>query len=100
MNHRICFVGTEITPSEGSTFVGGHVNTVVSLCKGLADLGWEIHIVTTPSRFLKKAAFSFPWAKFHLIYASDRYNSLSYDLDYLMKAVRTIKTLSSEYSFD
>jgi len=28
MGNKICFVGTEITHSKGSTFVGGHVNTV------------------------------------------------------------------------
>ncbi len=96
MNRRICFVGAEITPSEGSTFVGGHVNTVVSLCKGLADLGWEVHIVTTPSRFLRNPEFSFQWAKFHLVYPSGRYNSFGYDFDYLIKALRTVKALSAK----
>jgi glycosyltransferase involved in cell wall biosynthesis len=92
-NHKICFVGTEITPSDGSTFVGGHVNTVVGLCKGLTDLGWEVHIVTTPSRFLTNFEFSFPWAEFHLIHASGGHNSIRYDFDYMMKAIKTIKAL-------
>jgi glycosyltransferase involved in cell wall biosynthesis len=100
MNRRICFVGAEITPSEGSTFVGGHVNSVVSLCKGLADLGWEVHIVTTPSRFLRNPEFCFPWAKFHLINASGKYNSLGYDFDYLVKAVGAVKALHMKESFD
>jgi glycosyltransferase involved in cell wall biosynthesis len=100
MDHKICFVGTEITPSEGSTFVGGHVNTVVGLCKGLTDLGWEIHIVTTPSRFLKDPAFDFPWAKFHIIHASGWHNSVSYGFDFLVKAVKTIKSLSEKESFE
>jgi glycosyltransferase involved in cell wall biosynthesis len=93
MNHRVCFVGTEITPSEGSAFVGGHVNTVVGLCKGLSNLGWEVHVVTTPSRFFKNEEFSFPWAKFHLVHTSSRHNSIGYDLEYLIKAVRTIRFL-------
>jgi glycosyltransferase involved in cell wall biosynthesis len=96
MNRKICFVGTELTPSEGSTFVGGHVNTVVCLCKGLADLGWEVHIVTTPSRFLRNKTFSFPWAEFHLIHASGHYNSINYDIDYMAKAVKTVKALYHE----
>jgi glycosyltransferase involved in cell wall biosynthesis len=99
MNRSVCFVGSEITPSEGSTFVGGHVNTVVGLCKGLADLGWEVHIVTTPSRFLKNMEFSFPWAKFHLVHASGRHNSVGYNIDYLMKAVSTVKVLHSRENF-
>jgi len=81
MKRRICFVGAEITPSEGSTFVGGHVNTVVRLCKGLSDLGWKVHIVTTPSRFLRGVKFNFPWAKMHLIKADGRHNSIKYGTD-------------------
>jgi glycosyltransferase involved in cell wall biosynthesis len=100
MNHRICFSGAEITPSEGSAFVGGHVNTVVGLCKGLTELGWEVHIVTTPSRFLKKWIPDFPWAKIHVIRANGRYNSLAYDLDFLKKSVQTIKNLHLKHSFD
>lgn len=93
VNHKICFVGTEITPSVGSTFIGGHVNTVVGLCRGLTDLGWEVHIVTTPSRFMKTAKFSFPWAEFHLIHASSMYNSIGYYFDYMMKAIKTVRDL-------
>jgi glycosyltransferase involved in cell wall biosynthesis len=100
MNRKICFVGSEITPSEGSTFVGGHVNTVVGLCKGLSDLGWEIHIVTTPSRFLRETPHDFPWAKIHVIKANGKHNSLSYDVDFLIQAVRTIEQLNSQGSFD
>jgi phosphatidylinositol alpha-mannosyltransferase len=100
MNRKICFVGTEITPSEGSTFVGGHVNTVVGLCKGLSDLGWEIHIVTTPSRFLRETLPDFSWAKIHLVKANGEYNSLSYNVDFLIKTVRTIENLNSKGSFD
>jgi len=100
MNRKICFAGSEITPSEGSTFVGGHVNTVVGLCKGLSALGWEIHIVTTPSRFLRETPHDFPWAKIHVIKANGKHNSLSYDVDFLIKAVRTIENLNSKGSFD
>lgn len=100
MKRRICFVGAEITPSEGSTFVGGHVNTVVRLCKGLSDLGWKVHIVTTPSRFLRGVKFNFPWAKMHLIKADGRHNSIKYGTDFLIKAIRTIENLNRGESFD
>jgi glycosyltransferase involved in cell wall biosynthesis len=100
MGHKICFVGTEMTPSEGSTFVGGHVNTVVGLCKGLADLGWKIHIVTTPSRFLKNSEFNFSWAKFHVIPSSGKYNSLKYDFNYLLKTVQAIETIHKKEAFE
>lgn len=99
MDRKICYVGAEITPSEGSTFVGGHVNTVVGLCKGLSDLGWEIHIVTTPSRFLREAEFNFPWAKIHLIKARGRYNSLKYGIDFFIKAIRIIENFNRKESF-
>lgn len=100
MNRRVCFVGAEITPSEGTIFVGGHVNTIVGLCKGLSNLGWEVHIVTTPSRFSRAPILEFPWAKFHLIQANGGYNSITYDLDFLRKAVQAISGLHSKYSFD
>lgn len=100
MNRKICYVGTEITPSEGSTFVGGHVNTVVRLCKGLSDLGWEIHIFTTPSRFLRETKFNFPWAKIHLIKARGRYSSLKYGTDFFVKAIRVIDNFNRKESFD
>jgi glycosyltransferase involved in cell wall biosynthesis len=100
MNRKICFVGTEITPSEGSTFVGGHVNTVVMLCKGLSELGWKIHIVTTPSRFLRKVKFEFPWAEFHLIKPKGSYSSAVYGIDFFAKAVRTIESLNRREKFE
>lgn len=100
MNRKICFVGTEITPSDGSTFVGGHVNTVVMLCKGLSKLNWDIHIVTTPSRFLKKLGFKFPWAKFHVVKPTGSYSSLTYGTDFFIKAISTIKYLHKQEKFD
>jgi glycosyltransferase involved in cell wall biosynthesis len=100
MNRRLCFVGSEITPSEGSTFVGGHVNTIVGLCKGLHDLGWEIHVVTTPSRFLKEVSFDFPWATFHLVHTGVKHNSPCYVANFLIKSVKTVEALSKEYVFD
>ncbi len=100
MNRKVCFVGSEITPSQGSTFAGGHVNTVVGLCKGLHSLGWEVHIVTTPSRFLKGKIPDFPWAKFHLVHPFGAYNSLSYNADFLFKAVQTVCALSTKNHVD
>jgi glycosyltransferase involved in cell wall biosynthesis len=72
----------------------------VGLCKGLSELGWEIHIVTTPSRFLKESAPDFPWAKIHVIRAKGKHNSLGYDFGFLKKAVGTIENLNSENPFD
>lgn len=93
-------VGAEITPSEGSAFVGGHVNTVVMLCKGLSRLGWDIHIVTTPSRFLRDTKFSFPWARIHLIKPKGSHNSLSYAAEFFAKAIATIVSLNRNIAFD
>lgn len=100
MKQVICYVGTEITPSEGSTFVGGYVNIVVGLCKVLSNLGWEIHIVTTPSRFLRKAKFDFPWGKVHLVKVDGKYGSLKYGADFFIKATRRIQSLIRDESFD
>jgi len=94
MNHRVCFIGAEITPSDDSSFVGGHVNTAVALSKGLSKLGWKIHIVTTPSRFLKNANFKFPWAEFHLIKPKGSYSSLEYNINFLVGAVRAIENIN------
>lgn len=97
---KICFAGTEISPSDDQVFVGGHVNTVVRLSKGLSRLGWEVHIVTTPSRFLREAEFDFPWAKIHLIKVGREYGSVKYGADFLIKAVKTIKNLNYSESFN
>jgi len=99
MSRRICYVGTEITPSDGSTFVGGHVNTVVRLCKGLSDLGWEIYIVTTPSRFLGEANFDFPWGKIDLVKAKGTYSSLQYSIDFSIRAIKMIENLNRNEPF-
>ena len=58
-----------------------------------SGLWWKIHIVTTPSRFLKETTLDFPWAKIYMVKANGEYNSLSYNVDFLIKAVRTIETL-------
>jgi len=97
---KVCFVGTEITPSGNGVFVGGHVNNVVRLSKGLSSLGWDVHIVTTPSRFLRRINFDFPWAKIHLIEGSGRYGSLTYGIDFIIKSVRAIEVLNRKESFD
>jgi len=96
----VCFVGTEITPSDGQVFVGGHVSTVVRLSKGLSSLGWQVHIVTTPSRFLEGAKFDFPWAKIHSIKVSGKYSSLRYGASFLIKVSKKIETLNPSESFD
>ena len=91
---KVCFIGTQITPSDGQVFVGGVVNSVVRLTKGLANLGYDIHIITTPSRFLKEPFhFDFPWAKIYLIKVGGKYKSLRYGTEFFIKSLRTIKKL-------
>jgi len=83
-------------------FVGGHVNTVVRLSKGLSLLDWEVHIVTTHSRFDRsiRLEFDFPWAKIHLVEVGGKYGSLRYGANFLVKAAREIEALSRSESFD
>jgi len=100
LNRRICFIGTEITPSENSTFVGGHVNTIVGLCKGLTKLGWEIHIVTTPSRFFKHSELYVPWAKVHLLSVKGAYSSFKYNFNFLIKAIKVIENINRTDTLD
>ena len=97
---KVCFVGTEITPSDNDVFVGGHVNNVIRLSKGLSRLGWDVHIVTTRSRFLRRMNFNFPWAKIHVIEVSSRYGSLSYGIDFINKSIKAIEILNRNESFD
>lgn len=97
---KVCFVGTEITPSEGITFVGSHVNTILRLSKGLASLGWEVHIVTSSSRFLGATDFEFPSGKIHVLNVRGKYGSLKYGVEFFVKAVNKIKTLHRKESFD
>jgi glycosyltransferase involved in cell wall biosynthesis len=100
LKRNVCFVGAEITPSEGGTFVGGSVNTVVGLCKGLTQLGWQVHIITTPSRFLKNPHINVQWAKIHVINVRGKHNSLIYDLMFIHKASKEVQRLNSENKFD
>ena len=100
MAFKVCFVGAEITPSNGDVFVGGHVNNVVRLSKGLSRLGWEVHIVTTPSRFFRGAKIYFPWAKMHLIKAGGKYSSLKYGADFFISAIKTIQILNRNEFFN
>ena len=95
-------MGTEITPSNREVFVGGHVNTVVRLSKGLSSLDWEVHIVTTPSRFNRsiRSEFDFPWAKIHLVEVDGKYGSLGYGANFLIKTARAIEVLNRSESFD
>jgi glycosyltransferase involved in cell wall biosynthesis len=100
MVFKVCFVGTEISPSNGEAFVGGHVNTAVRLSKGLSRLGWEVHIVTTPARFSRGVKFDFPWAKMHFIDVGGQYSSLKYGADFLIKGIRTVEFLDRKESFN
>lgn len=47
---KIGFVATEVGLQRGGAYMGGNVNNVVTVAKGLADRGHEIHIITTRPR--------------------------------------------------
>ena len=97
---KLCMVGLEITPSEEGIFVGGAVNNVVRISKGLWERGHQIHIVTTPARYSKCAIVKETWAEFHPMRVFGVYPSAMYGFDFTLRAISEIRRLHKEEKFE
>ena len=86
-------LGVEIGPSKEGSFVGGVVNNIVRLSKGLCENGHQIHIVTTPARYSKGTSYKVPWAEVHCLRVGGAYPSARYGFEFLFRAISEIRCL-------
>jgi glycosyltransferase involved in cell wall biosynthesis len=98
---RICFVGIEIVPSKDGAFIGGLVNNVVRLAKGLSKNGHDIYIITSDvNNVLHNKILSFSWGKIYPIYIRSKYNSPGIGVEFLIKSIPKIIKEQRENKFD
>jgi glycosyltransferase involved in cell wall biosynthesis len=95
---RICFVGLEIVPTNG-VFVGGLVNNVIRLAKGLSGKGNKITIITSDVR---KSVDSASQSLFRLkvVPTHGRYASGLHGLEFLMRGSLQLFKGIRENQFD
>ena len=89
---KIGMVGVEIGRSGGS-YVGGVVNSVIRLSRGLSERKHEIYLVTSPARFSTKKLKIDDWFSAHSLNISSHYPSLKYGFEFSIKALKKIRQL-------
>lgn len=98
---KICFVGVEIVPSKDGAFIGGLVNNVVRLAKGLSKNGHDIYIITSDTNnVLKNKILSFSWGKIYPIHIHSRYGSGRNSAEFLIRVIPKILREHHEKKFD
>jgi len=95
---KICFVGMEIIPSENKAFVGGHVNNVVRLAKGLSQNGHVVSVVTSDTNFALPDTFVTHWGTIYPIHTGGRYASVRSGGEFVIKSL--FKLHSHRKNFD
>lgn len=94
---KICLIAPRVGKVKGA-FIGGSVNNVVNLSKELAKKH-EVHLVTTPPIGTSEVE-GIDWCQVHQIYPKGNANDLRYGLEFLVKAIYTIKKLHQTENFD
>lgn len=98
---RICFIGIEIVPSKDGAFIGGLVNNVIRLAKGLSKNGHDIHIITSDvNNVLHNNILSFSWGKIHPVCIYSKYNSPGIGVEFLIKSIPKIIREQRKKKFD
>ncbi|MCK4251787.1 glycosyltransferase family 4 protein [candidate division WOR-3 bacterium] len=98
---KICFIGMEIVPSKDGAFIGGLVNNVVRLAKGLSKKGHAIHIITSDTNnVLHNKILSFAWGEICPIPIHSRYGSTKNSAEFLIKVIPRILREQREKNFD
>ena len=98
---KICFVGVEIVPSKDGAFIGGLVNNVVRLAKGLSKNGYNIYIITSDTNnVLKNKILSFSWGKIYPIHIHSRYGSGRNSAEFLIRVIPKILREHHEKKID
>ena len=98
---KICFIGVEIVPSKDGAFIGGLVNNVVRLAKGLFENGHDIHVITSDINNISHGkVLSLQWGKIHPIHLHSRYGSTKSSAEFLIKVIPRILREQREKKFD
>jgi len=98
---KICFVGIEIVPSKDGAFIGGLVNNVVRLAKGLSKKGHDIYIITSDTNnVLRNKPLSFSWGEIYPVYIYSKYGSLGLGAEFLIKGIAKILKEQHKKKFD
>ena len=88
-------------PSTDGAFIGGLVNNVVRLAKGLSEKGHNIYIITSDvNNVLHNKILSFSWGKIYPIYIHSKYNSPGIGVEFLIKSIPKIIKEQRETKFD
>ncbi|MCK4734433.1 MAG: glycosyltransferase family 4 protein [Methanophagales archaeon] len=88
---KICFTGIEIVPSKDGAFVGGLVNNVVRLAKGLSRNGHDIDIITSDvNNTLNNRVFSTTWGRIHPIHVHGKLGSVRSEAEFLIAVIPKI----------
>lgn len=98
---KICFVGVEIVPSRDGAFIGGLVNNVVRLAKGLSENGHDIHVITSDiNNILHGKVLSLQWGKICPIPIHSKYGSTKSSAKFLIMVIPRILREQREKKFD
>jgi len=88
-------------PSKDGAFIGGLVNNVVRLAKGLSKKGHAIHIITSDTNNVShNKILSFSWGKICPIPIHSRYGSTKNSAEFLIKVIPRILREQREKEFD
>ena len=88
-------------PSKDGAFIGGLVNNVVRLAKGLSKKGHAIHIITSDTNnVLHNKILSFSWGGICPIPIHSRYGSTKNSAEFLIKVIPRILREQREKNFD
>jgi glycosyltransferase involved in cell wall biosynthesis len=91
----------EIIPSINGAFIGGLVNNVVRLAKGLSRNGHEIDIITSDiNNIYQNKIISTSWGKIHPINIKGRYASMRSGADFIIKVIPEILREHFRKEFD
>lgn len=98
---RICLLGLEMTPLNGKDiFIGGTVNNVIRLSKGLTTHKHEVHIVTSDINRNFREDIQTPWAVIHPISVHGPYGSVVYAMEVATKLWYKTLRIHSQKRFD
>lgn len=87
MVQRVCMFGSEIAPSEGDVYIGGAVSNAVNVSRALADLGLDVHVLTTPPRDWEdvRSEIQTDWGTITVFDARSQHPSLFDGVDLFLK---------------
>ena len=97
----VCFIGTDIGPSENGTFVRGHVNNVVRLSREFTRMGHNVNIITNKPSFSHPASYE-KWMNYAQVsYFPTMFPSLKENgPEFVIKALSKVISSKNKKSFD